>query len=662
MLPFGSITSSARFGLGSRRLLLCLLLTTPAACGASEQDAGPPAQGSFRQVEGAFDQEYWSGLLATDGSVGNGAAVGDVDGDGRPDLVLARIADSVAGVPGGDPSLLINLGAATTRFREDPNFGQVAAGKNALGVALADYDADGDLDIFLACAGPDLLLQNRGAEGFVNVAAAVGVDGPSGDTTTGGLWADLNHDGWLDLYVSQFIIAPPQTFDAEAIAPESRNRLYLNQGDGTFSDASEASGADSPGATHTTMAVDANGDGNLDLFLANDSFSVDGEILPYRDGGPVLLPQDALLVNVGFDVANRPLFVDRAGDMGLLANRSSMGIATKDLNDDDLPDFYVTDWGQNELYLSTGPEEPYRQVAEKQGVASAPGDVGWSARFFDGDADGRLELLVVNGTKPQNLLLVGASEDQRSMLFEWDQGSQSFVEQAESEAFAFSDAAGWVRFHGTRLAAFGDFNGDHSDDFVLAGAATPPALFEAAPRNPGADVLRLSLEGTVSAIDPVGAIVRAHCGSQRLSVVRSQGGEPYGHSDAVIELVCPSASLSDVVIDWPSGFSQTLADRDRPTLEEVKVKEPSWLEVSQPNASDQVRLTYRALAANGDALGPLGAGRGVEFLRSDALPLTVTDHGDGTYSATIEGVSGEATVSVSVVVDGVQLAARPTFR
>src|SRR5262249_13101644 len=136
------------------------------------------------------------------------------------------------------------------RFVADSAFSALAAEANANGVALGDYDGDGDLDVFFACEGRHRLYRNQGTGVFTEDTEMAGVGGEAGESWSGGLFVDLNRDGLLDLFVTNYhhgdLTIAPGAIDAD--------RLYLNLGDGTFLNVSAEAGVVDLGATHSAAA------------------------------------------------------------------------------------------------------------------------------------------------------------------------------------------------------------------------------------------------------------------------------------------------------------------------------------------------------------------------------------------------------------------------
>lgn len=186
------------------------------------------------------------------GQFGPGAAVADVDGSGSLDIYLPGI--------GQDGSGVLYLQAAERTFTPFADSG--IDGQGAIGAWFADYDRDGDMDLYLTCAGENRLYRNAGGAKFEDVTAAAGVGGGA-KVSVGATWIDADHDGDLDLYVCQFA-----SLDGQPAA----NALFRNNGDGTFTDTAVEAGVEAVGArTLSVAAFDFDDDRDLDLYLVNET-------------------------------------------------------------------------------------------------------------------------------------------------------------------------------------------------------------------------------------------------------------------------------------------------------------------------------------------------------------------------------------------------------
>ncbi|HEY3233824.1 MAG TPA: FG-GAP-like repeat-containing protein, partial [Polyangiaceae bacterium] len=530
----------------------------------------------------------------------------------------------------------------------DPAFSRWTQGYQAAGVALGDYDRDGDLDVFLACLGRDLLLENQGDGTFVDVTDSAGVAGPD-DISPGALWVDVNNDGLLDLVVYDFVDLTYEATNSGPLSPLASNRLYLNRGDGTFSDETNAANLVTPGATHTVAAADADGDGKLELYVAHDTMSVDGEVRNPK------LPRDELWTYQDTN-AGVPSYQNVADSVGIEANRSSMGIEFLDVDRDGRLDIYFSDFGGNDLYIWDQAAQAYvnRAVDYDIDAAHAPSGrsaVSWGVLGLDVDRDGKLEMLIVNGS-------VAGSGAQQISYYEQAEPAGRFGRKAD--AAGLNDVPDPTDIAAARGAYRGDLDGDSDEDIVLGIQSGRFRLFENRSDRQG-QCLRLRLTGTVSAPDPVGSkVTLTLTDGSKITTQRTAGGQPYGQSDSVMELVIGDRKPSELTVEWPSGFVQRL---EAPALaaKELWVREPSWLTVTPRSfgPGSAARLTYVAVDASGQELGVQGSGRLVTVERSDGVPAPVTDLGDGSYTASFPHPGAPGTVTLKLSVDGTPMAIRP---
>jgi hypothetical protein len=342
---------------------------------------------------------------------GSGVAVGDVDGDGCEDLVLA-----------GSPKLALYRSRCDGTFED----ATVAAGlppiypAAASGVVFFDYDNDGWSDLYVAAvAGGDRLYRNEGHGHYVDVTERAGI--PRGRWGSMPVVADYDRDGFLDVYVSGMgdheRTAPRPTYDARNGV---RGTLLRNRGDGTFADVSSQAGVDSPGWDMVAAWGDYDGDGWPDLYVANEF----GNNRLYRN-------------------EQNGTFSERASETGTADGGSAMGVAWGDIDGDGDLDLFVSGMHANSGWVLFHPKFPalipwyfrlmglftdnvqrradsiidqlsrgnslFRNEGDgtftdiSDSAAVRDGQWTWAAQFLDYDNDGRLDLYAVNGfiTGPQ---------------------------------------------------------------------------------------------------------------------------------------------------------------------------------------------------------------------------------------------------------------------
>jgi hypothetical protein len=451
------------------RAALALCALTCAACDAGERL--PTTWFAEMTAESGLDFVHDAGVTPErhlPETMGAGCALVDVDGDGDLDLYLVQGGPLPA--PGGTPGsfqapacprppnrLYLNDGAgrfsdhtAASGAAADPGYG--------MGVAAGDVNGDGHVDLFVTNLGPDVLLLGDGTGSFLDGTAASGIRG--GDWTSGATLLDADGDGDLDLYVCAYVLIdlarPEWCGDRRAgwrsychpdRYPGLEDRFWRNRGDGSFEDVTRAAGlGGSAGKGLGAIATDYDGDGDLDLYVANDST----ENRLWENDGTGVFRDATLLSGTGVD----------AGGL----TEAGMGLACGDVDADGDGDLFVTNFDDesNTLYLNEGAGLFADRTAQAglEGPSRKP--VGFGAVLADFDGDGDLDLAVANGHIIDNIHLYhdAKSHAQRAQLFEND-GRGRFAElTARAGALTTEPQVG-------RSLVAGDLDGDGDLDLVL---------------------------------------------------------------------------------------------------------------------------------------------------------------------------------------------------
>jgi hypothetical protein len=493
-------------------------------------------------------------------SMGGGVALCDFDNDGRLDIYLVNsytVAAALANEPRPPAALYRNLGDG--EFADVASQAGVADPGWAMGVSVADYDNDGDDDLYVTCFGPNKLYRNRGDGTFEDVTAKAGV----GDArfSTGAAWGDYDRDGDLDLFVANYVDFKlsdlPEFGKGEKCRyrnvavqcgprglPGAGDMLYRNNsekgGDVTFTDVSKAAqvaddnGYYGLGATWT----DFDDDGWPDLLAANDATPN----YAYRNN------HDGTFAEVGL---LKGWAVDENG-----VEQGSMGIAVGDYDRDARLDLFVTNFAEqyNTLYRKRADGSFNDQTrATKTAEASLP-LVGWGTKFFDADHDGWLDLLVVNGhVYPQIEGAFPGGQYRQRKLFYRNLRNSAFADLS-NEAGAALQAR-----RVSRGAAFGDYDEDGDIDVIVNELDGAPSLL----RNDGGaqagNWLKLKLTGTKSNRNAVGARVTVRTGALT-QVDEIRAGDSYlSHSDWRLHFGLGKARVvEEVTIRWPRGKVEKL--------------------------------------------------------------------------------------------------------
>jgi len=433
---------------------------------------------------------------------GYGMAVADLDGDDDLDLVLTGRADGLIGI-------FENTGSGTFINRS-----AVAGAGNALsaqGVSAFDYDRDGDLDLFIAQRHhPCRFLRNNGGLSFTDMSAASGLGFSA--MCTGTSVADVDGDGWLDLYVCTYLVGTP-------------NRLYRNRGDGTFEEIAAARGVNSVGLSYQSTFADVDADGWPDLAVSND-----------RGFGNV---PNQLWRNVAGSA-----FHDIGAASGFSVALCSMGMAVGDPDNDLRPDFYFTNvpdpapplFGVNPLMLQSGPLA-FTQADAAWGVSNQR--FSWGTFFFDVDNDGDQDLYVNNETTPNRLYV--------------NPGAPPMVDRGVEYAVTGTSALSFS-------SAMGDLDRDGDLDILVNnyGSATRLLMNQDGQQR---SWLRLRVAGTGRVRDAIGAIATVQPTAvggvvpapQRRQVLCGGNGYLSQHETMLHFGLGASTGAASIIVQWPAG-------------------------------------------------------------------------------------------------------------
>jgi hypothetical protein len=471
-------------------------------------------------------------------STGAGCAFFDYDGDGDLDIYVVNGAylKGISSVRGRTNAA--KLTNALYRNNGDGTFTDVTVeagvGDRGFGMACAaaDYDNDGDRDLFVTNYGRDVLYRNNGDGTFDDVTDKAGVG--SEQWSTGCTFFDFDRDGDLDLYVGGYLVFDPDYqhyFAAEAFPGPlaykgQKDILYRNNGDGTFSNVAERAGVGtSQGRAMGVSSSDLDDDGDIDVYVANDGM----ENYLYRNNG------DGHFSNVALDTGSA------FGENGEAT--SAMGPEFGDFDNDGLVDILVPDMGYGCLYRNTG-KGYYEEKSAKLGVARVLGQyTSWSGNFFDFDGDGELDILVVNGDSHH-------LEPEEDTLLHGQSGR--FVDISAGIGADFQQ-----KFVG-RGSAVGDIDNDGDLDVLVLNLNARPRLL----RNDGgnrANWLMIEAVGTHSNRDAIGTRVRVTAGGvTQTREVRSSSGY-LSQSDHRLHYGLGAHATADrIEIRWPDGAVQVL--------------------------------------------------------------------------------------------------------
>jgi tetratricopeptide (TPR) repeat protein len=493
-----------------------------------------------------------------------GVAAFDYNNDGLADLYFTDGA-SIPSLQKDSPKYWNRLyrNDGGMKFTDVTAEAGVAGAGYSMGVAAADYDNDGYVDLFVAGVHHNTLYHNTGHGRFEDVTARAGIRSDDGWSVGAG-WFDYDNDGLLDLFVVNYVqwslSLDPSCGDPTGTLriychPSAyqglSNRLYHNRGDGTFEDVSERAGiAAHVGKGMSVAFADYDGDGLTDIFLANDS--VPNFLFHNRGDGS--FEEVALPAGVGLTDEGRPV--------------SSMGADFRDYDNDGLPDLIVTALARETFPLFRNEGQGFFGDAtypSRLGLASANRS-GWSVGLVDFNNDGWKDVFSANSHVTDNIEKFSVDRYQQANSVFASLGNGQFQDVSSEAGPEFQTP----RAH--RGAAFADFNRDGKVDAVLSSLRGPAELWEnVSPENNHWITLRL--EGTRSNRDGIGARIRIETpyGAQYNEMTSAVGYASSSH-DGVHFGLGRADTVEDIKITWPSGTVQVLKNVRADQI--LKVREP----------------------------------------------------------------------------------------
>lgn len=513
----------------------------------------------FENFIGATGQYYFIEIM------GAGGALVDYDSDGDLDVYLVQ-----SSMPGGGNPADALFPAPSSHwpgnrlFRNDLNADgkltfsdvteQAGVGDTGygMGVAIGDVDGDGHTDLYVTNFGPNVFYRNLGDGSFVAMPDAAGANDDRWSTSAAFL--DYDADGDLDLYVASYVSfslqynkrcngnGGQQDYCSPSAYTPLTDRLFRNDGDFKFTDVSAASGIGSAvGSGLGVSCADFNGDGLIDIYVANDQLAN----LLWINRGDGTFEETALMVGAAYNAHG--------------VAEASMGVTAGDFDGDGDEDLFMTHLAQqtNTLYANNG-QGVFTDATDRSrlGSASMP-FTGFGTRWFDYDNDGALDIIVVNGAVVRVKSQMGRSAypyAQSNQLFHND-GNAQFSDRTAmaGEAFAMEEVS--------RGTALGDIDNDGDVDALITNNNGPVRLLlnEAAGN---ARWLQVDLQGTSSNRDGIGAKVGVLRDGQDTLWRRAHTDGSYvsASDERVYFGLDDSESIVGVQVHWPSGLREVWRD------------------------------------------------------------------------------------------------------
>jgi hypothetical protein len=525
----------------NRRQLLRMLA---GACIPARADTVDPV---FETVPSARSRIWWSHQNARSArrflpeTVGSGCAFFDYDNDGWMDIFLVNTGPCDFYHP------LRPTPNALYRNNRDGTFTDVTrragleGGIFGMGVAVGDYNGDGFADLYLTGYGRNMLYRNNGDGTFTDVTSAAGVSDEGWSTSA--VWFDYDNDGLLDLFVCNFVEFNGATPNLCGLNPSQKpfyctprmyhprpSVLYRNNGDGTFTETGHLTSiGKSPGKAHGVVATDINGDGLMDLFVANDS---DANFL-FVNRGNGIFEETAFAAGVAFNEHGRP--------------RAGMGVDSADYDNDGRMDLFVAnvDHERFSIYHNDGKELFTDQAASTRIGPATQFLSGWGLKFFDYDNDGNLDLMLANG-HPDDMVAEYTPRvryDEPLLLFHNDGRKWTNVSSEAGDAFQQN----W----NARGLAVGDYDNDGALDLLINNNGGPPLLLRNR-RGASNNWIGLKLIGVRSNRDAIGAQIKWTFEGTTRTRLKTGGGSFLSSHDPREVLGIGLARKIDLLeIHWP---------------------------------------------------------------------------------------------------------------
>jgi len=502
-------------------------------------------------------------------TMGSGVALFDYDNDDRLDLFVVNGAEINDPSPAGTipPKTGLKYWNRLYHQKPDGTFEDVTeraglqGASYGMGVAVGDYDNDGFEDLFVTEYGRNHLYHNNGNGTFTDVTDKAGVAG--GGWSTSAAWVDLDGDGLLDLVVVRYLqwdftdiwcgekkqgyrsFCHPDEF--QAIGP----LVYHNDGNGQFTDITKQAGFAKPGKGLGIAIADFNGDGHIDIFIANDSVP---EFL-YQNKGDGTFEEVGLFAGTGVD-----------GDGHAYAG---MGVDFADYDNDGLPDIVVSDLAYQKyaLYRNNG-DGTFVYTSDGTGLGAMTFlHSGWGMRFLDYDNDGWKDLLIAQAHVMDTIELNYPQLRYREPMLLARNTGKAFIDVSSDSGPTFHEP--WA----SRGMAIGDIDNDGRLDAVVTENGGPVHILHNATDTQN-HWLALKLIGHKSNRDAIGAAVKIVTGQGEQHAIVTTSGSYLSSGDKRVHFgLGPQSTIREIDIRWPRGIRQILRDVKADQI--LRVDEPA---------------------------------------------------------------------------------------
>ncbi len=484
---------------------------------------------------------------------GGGAAVLDYDRDGWPDLYLTQGAPwprNPQQTEYHDRLFRHN----STGYVDITDATRISETGFSQGATVGDFNNDGFPDLYIANIGLNRFYRNNGDGTFTDITAETDTAGPDSWSTSCVL-ADLNQDGWPDLYCVNYLsgndlferVCPDADGRVRSCSPRhfpaAQDQFWINLGDGRFENVTGSTGIVVPdGKGLGIVAAEFDGSGKLSLFVANDAVP------------------NFFFVNQATTPGAKPQFAELALESGLALNvdgrpQACMGVACGDADDDGQLDLFVTNFFDeyNTLYRQVG-TRLFEDATRAAGLFDTSlKKVGFGTQFVDGELDGRLDLVLVNGDV----------DDFRDLGRDYAMRPQYLQNRGDSQFVEITDSTLGPYFQQKQLGrgmARLDWNRDGKEDVAIGNLDVPAALLTNTTPQAG-HFLTMRVCGVASSRDAIGTTITVHVAGRRLVRQLTAGDGYCSSNERMLSFGLGSATTVErVEISWPSGLWQEFKD------------------------------------------------------------------------------------------------------
>lgn len=524
--------------------------------GVSFVNIARPAGLTRPVVYGGVDKKKY--IIETNGC---GVAFLDYDNDGWMDILLLN-GTRLEGFPAGkEPGLMLYHNNRNGSFTEVTQQSGLSKTGWASAISVGDYDNDGFDDLFITYWGQNVLYRNNGNGKFTDQTAKAGFTSKERHWGSGCVFVDYDRDGYLDLFVANYLIFEPDKVPEPGKGanclwkgipvncgpkglPGDSNLLYHNNGNGTFTDVSDASGV-SKVKNHyamTAIVTDYDDNGWPDIYVACDSTA---SIL-YKNKGDGRFDDVALETGSAYNEDGQP--------------QAGMGVSIGDYNGDGRVDIFKTHFADDlpVLYKNTG-NNFFEDSSRAAGFEHSK-YVQWGTGMVDLDNDGWLDIFTVTGNVYPEVEKFFKQYPYRSpRLIYRNMGNQRFTEVTAL------CGPGAQEVQSSRGCAFGDFDNDGDIDVLVMNMNEPPSLLRndyLSRQSRGSNNwLSLKLIGTKSNRSAIGARVRLTTGAHLQTQELTSQSSYYSHNDPRLHFGLGSNQVVDrIEIRWPNGQTEAIKE------------------------------------------------------------------------------------------------------